>query len=391
MGIISPKNRYIWGVELLSMIKRALQKTLEGKIDFKKAIVILGPRQVGKTTLITKIAASLNEDYLYINGDDPATRTLWDNPTQAFINNYIGNYKVVVFDEAQRIENIGISAKMIIDAKKDIQLFISGSSALEIASKINEPLTGRKWEYRLYPLSWRELTDEYNFARVQPRLEEFLITGMYPDVINSPNNSVETLNNLAGSYLYKDILESGGIRRPDALLKLLQALAWQLGNEVSYNELAGTVGIDKATVSNYIDLLEKSFVIFRLNPLARNLRNEISTSRKIYFYDNGIRNSIINNFAPISQRNDIGALWENFIISERKKNLAYTGFYGNTYFWRTADKAEIDYIEEQDNKFSAFELKWNPKVRVKFAKSFIEKYAPENTSVINSSNYWEFL
>ncbi|MEJ2902015.1 ATP-binding protein [Pedobacter panaciterrae] len=373
------------------MIKRALQKTLESKVDFKKAIVILGPRQVGKTTLITKIAASLNENYLYINGDDPATRTAWNNPTQAFINNYIGSYKVVVFDEAQRLENIGLSAKMIIDAKKDIQLFISGSSALEIASKINEPLTGRKWEYRLYPLSWRELKDQYSFAKVHSRLEEFLITGMYPDVINNPDSAIETLNNLAGSYLYKDILESGGIRRPEALLKLLQALAWQVGNEVSYNELARIVGIDKATVNNYIDLLEKSFVIFRLNPLARNLRNEISTSRKIYFYDNGIRNSIINNFAPIAQRNDIGALWENFIISERKKNLAYTGFYGNTYFWRTVDKAEIDYLEEQDNKLSAFELKWNSKVKVKFPTSFMEKYSPETSSAINRDNYWEFL
>ncbi len=379
------------GNRKIIMIKRALQKTLESKIDFKKAIVILGPRQVGKTTLITKIASSVNENYLYINGDDPAIRTTWNNPTQAFITNYIGDHNVIVIDEAQRLENIGLSAKMIIDAKKNIQLFISGSSALEIASKINEPLTGRKWEYRLYPLSWRELVDQYSFAKIHPRLEEFLITGMYPDVINSPSTAIETLNNLAGSYLYKDILESGGIRRPEALLKLLQALAWQVGNEVSYNELANTVGIDKATVNNYIDLLEKSFVIFRLNPLARNLRNEISTSRKIYFYDNGIRNSIINNFSPIAQRDDIGALWENFIISERKKNLAYTGFYGNTYFWRTVDKAEIDYIEEQDNKVSAFELKWNTKVKVRFANSFIEKYAPVSTSVINSTNYWEFL
>ncbi|WP_285009766.1 ATP-binding protein [Pedobacter faecalis] len=373
------------------MINRVLKATLERKIDFKKAIVILGPRQVGKTTLITTIASALDKDFLYINGDDPAVRTLWSNPSQAFINNYIGNNKVVVFDEAQRLENIGLSAKMIIDSRKDIQLFISGSSALEIASKINEPLTGRKWEYRLYPLAWRELKEQFSFGKVQPRLEEFLITGMYPDVINNPASGIETLNNLAGSYLYKDILESGGIRRPDALMKLLQALAWQVGNEVSYNELAVTVGLDKATVGNYIDLLEKCFVVFRLNPLARNLRNEISTSRKIYFYDNGIRNSVINNFAPLVQRNDIGALWENFIISERKKNLAYSGFYGNTYFWRTVGKAEIDYIEEQDNSFEAFELKWNPKVRVKFTPSFLESYNPKAVGVINSDNYWEYL
>ncbi len=373
------------------MIKRALQGALEAKVDYKKAIVVLGPRQVGKTTLISRIAASLNGDYLYINGDDPAVRLAWTNPTLAFINNYIGNYKVVVFDEAQRLENIGLSAKMIIDAKKDVQLFISGSSALEIASKINEPLTGRKWEYRLYPLSWSELKEHYSFAKIQPRLEEFLITGMYPDVITNPLNAKETLTNLAGSYLYKDILESGGIRRPDALLKLLQALAWQVGNEVSYNELSQIAGIDKATVISYIDLLEKAFVIFRLNPFARNLRNEISTSRKIYFYDNGVRNTIVNNFAPITQRNDIGALWENFIISERKKNLAYSGFYGNTYFWRNTARAEIDYIEEQDGKITVFEIKWNPKVKVKFPSAFLEKYNPEITRIINSDNYWEFL
>lgn len=280
---------------------------------------------------------------------------------------------------------------MILDAKKDIQLFISGSSALEIASKINEPLTGRKWQYRLYPLSWNELKGHDSFAKIHPRLEEFLITGMYPDVVNHPGNAIEILTNLAGSYLYKDILESGGIRRPDALLKLLQALAWQVGNEVSYNELAQIAGIDKATVNTYIDLLEKSFVIFRLNPFARNLRNEISTSRKIYFYDNGVRNTIINNFAPITQRNDIGALWENFIISERKKNLAYTGFYGNVYFWRNTAKAEIDYLEEQDGKIAAFEIKWSPKVKVKFPRAFVEKYHPETKQVIHRENYWEFL
>ncbi|WP_460765939.1 ATP-binding protein, partial [Niabella terrae] len=199
----------------------------------------------------------------------------WSNPTQAFINRYIGSYKVVVIDEAQRLENIGLSAKMIIDAKKDLQLFISGSSALELANKINEPLTGRKWEYRLYPLSWQEITASLSFARTTPRLEEFLITGMYPEVVTHPQQARELLNNLAGSYLYKDILESGGVRRPEILLRILQALAWQVGHEVSYNELAQTTGADKATVSAYIDLLEKAFVIFRLRPFARNLRNEI--------------------------------------------------------------------------------------------------------------------
>ncbi|TZF81534.1 ATP-binding protein [Pedobacter sp. BS3] len=372
------------------MINRTLKDVLVHKIDYKKAIILLGPRQVGKTTLITEIAASLG-NYLLINGDDPETRLLWSNPTQAFINRYIGNYKVIVIDEAQRMENIGLSAKMIIDAKKDIQLFISGSSALELAGKINEPLTGRKWEYRLYPLSWLEIREHESFAKTLPLLENFLITGMYPEVITHPHNAKEILSNLAGSYLYKDILESGGIRRPELLLKLLQALAWQVGSEVSYNELAQAVGADKATVSAYIDLLEKTFVIFRLPPFSRNLRNEINSTRKIYFYDNGVRNTIINNFSPLSQRNDTGALWENFIISERKKQLAYSGFSGNTYFWRNRSQAEVDYLEEQDGILRAFELKWKPDIKVRFPKVFIETYKPAITQVIHRENYWEWL
>lgn len=372
------------------MINRSLIDTVQKKVDFKKALVVLGPRQVGKTTLITGIASGLSANYLYINGDDPATRALWNNPAQSFIMNYIGNHKIVVIDEAQRLGNIGLSAKMIIDSAKEIQLFLTGSSSLEIASEISEPLTGRKWEYRLFPLSWDEIQAHYSFARTLPQLENFLITGMYPEVITHSEDAREVLANLAGSYLYKDILELGGIRRPEILVKLLQALAWQIGSEVSYNELAQTVGADKATVSSYIDLLEKSFVVFRLDPFARNLRNEINSTRKIYFCDNGVRNTIINNFAPIAQRNDIGQLWENFLISERRKQLAYNGFYGNTYFWRTRE-AEIDYIEEQDGKINAYEFKWNPKKKVKFPGSFVTGYKPDFTGVIHRDNFWEWL
>lgn len=373
------------------MIVRHIESTLRDKVDYKKAIILLGPRQVGKTTLITNIAQSLENDYLYINGDDPAIRLIWSNPTQAFINTYIGGHKIVVIDEAQRLENIGISVKMIIDAKKDIQLFVTGSSALEIANKINEPLTGRKWEYMLYPFSWKEVSDHNSFANTLPRLDDFLITGMYPEVVMNPSSAKEILLNLAGSYLYKDILERGGIRKPEILLKLLQALAWQVGSEVSYNELAKVVGADKATVSNYIDLLEKSFVIFKLNPFARNLRHEINSSRKIYFYDNGIRNTLINNYAPISQRNDVAALWENFIISERKKKLSYEKFRGNVYFWRNTKQAEIDFVEEVDGEISAFEFKWKAKSKSKFPQIFLDTYKPKESKVIHRENFWEWI
>lgn len=373
------------------MLKRALEQVIRDKIDFRKAIVLLGPRQVGKTTLITKIATSLDGDYLYINGDDPATRTLWGNISQAVIFQLIGNHKVVVIDEAQRIENIGLAVKMIVDAKKEIQVLVSGSSALELASTINEPLTGRKWEYHLYPVSWRELSDNFSLAKALPMLDSVLVKGTYPEVINEPGQAIDVLRNLAGSYLYKDILELQGIRKPELLLKLLQALAWQVGNEVSYQELAQTVGADKNTVSSYIDLLEKTFVVFRLQPFARNQRNEISTSRKIYFYDNGIRNTLINNYAPLSQRNDAGALWENFIISERKKSIAYSGNLGAAYFWRNVRQAEVDYLEEQDGALKAFELKWNPQAKYRFPKAFVEAYRPVEMEVIHRENFWQYL
>ncbi len=372
------------------MIERILSKKLKEKIDFKKALVLLGPRQVGKTTLITGLAKESGVDFLYLNGDDPAIRLGWNNPSYAFIEQNIGAYKMVVFDEAQRLENIGLSAKMILDAGRGVQLFLSGSSALEIANRLNEPLTGRKWEYHLFPLCWEEIRNHFTFAKAMLRLESFLVYGLYPDVVVHPENAREILTNLAGSYLYKDVLESGGVRRPDLLLKILQALAWQVGNEVSYSELAQVAGADKATISSYIDLLEKAFVIFRFNPFSRNLRNEISTSRKIYFYDNGVRNSIINNFAPLQDRNDVGSLWENFIICELIKKRAYQGFFGNVYFWRS-NRAEVDYLQDQDGKLAAFEIKWNPKAKVKFPNSFTESYRPETARVIHRDNFWEFL
>jgi uncharacterized protein len=373
------------------MIPRLLESVIKQRIDYSKAIVVLGPRQVGKTTLLNKIAAELSPACLYLNGDDPAVRLAWNNPTQAFVQNYIGKAKIIFVDEAQRIENFGQSAKMIIDAKQGIQLFISGSSSLDISSKINEPLTGRKWEYGLYPLSWREIKDHFSFSAAILRLEDLLVTGMYPEVITHPENAKETLINLAGSYLYKDILELAGIRRPEILVKLLQALAWQVGQEVSYNELAQTIGADKATVANYLDLLEKAFVVFRLFPFARNLRKEIATSRKIFFYDNGVRNTILNNFASLSERNDVGALWENFLISERKKQLAYNGFYGNSYFWRTVAQSEIDYVEERDGKISIYEFKWSPKAKVRFPGAFLAGYNPITSKVIHRDNFDEWL
>lgn len=373
------------------MIQRALHDTLVKRMDYKKAIVLMGPRQVGKTTLIKQIAKDADAGYLYINGDDPAMQLLWSNPTQQLLTQLTSGQKVIVIDEAQRFSNIGITAKMIVDAGWNVQLFLSGSSALEIANTINEPLTGRKWEYNLLPFSWSELCNEYGLAKVLPRLPQLLVTGCYPEVIMDPGNAKEILANVAGSYLYKDILDLSGIRKPELIVKLLQALAWQVGYEVSLNELSNTLGADKNTIGHYIDLLEKSFVIFRLSPLARNLRNEISSIRKIYFYDNGIRNTLINNYAPIEARNDIGSLWENFMMSERIKSLRYKPFYGASYFWRNKAKAEVDYVEETDGQFYAFEFKWNPSAKSKFPEAFLNAYNPIENKIIHRENFWEWL
>lgn len=372
-------------------IKRELFDILIQKTDFKKAIILLGPRQVGKTTLIKRLAEQIQSTYLYLNGDELAVQNAIVSPSLAFLRSYLGNNKVVVIDEAQRIQNIGLTLKLIIDNFNGVQLLVTGSSALELASSINEPLTGRKWEYQLFPLSWSELVNSLGFPKCHASLENYLIFGTYPEIIKSEGREIPVLTNLASSYLYKDLLSFQGIRKPELLNKILQALAWQVGSEVSYNELSQTVQADKQTVQHYMDLLEKAFIIQRLAPFSRNLRGEISTSRKVYFIDNGIRNSIIGNFSPISGRNDIGSLWENYLISERQKLLNYHGFYGKVYFWRSVRGQEIDYIEEIDGKIYPYEFKWNPKAKVKLPSAFIENYSPEPIQVIHRENFWEWL
>lgn len=372
-------------------INRKLFEILKGKIDYKKVILLLGPRQVGKTTLVKSLAEKLSTNFLYLNGDEISVKNSLENPSPQFLKAYFGQSKVIVIDEAQRITDIGLTLKLIFDNFSGIQLIVTGSSALELSNTINEPLTGRKWEYKMYPLSWSEISEWEGLPKSLTRLENLLVFGSYPEVVTGSGQEIPILTNLATSYLYKDLLNFHGIRKPELLNKLLQALAWQVGSEVSFNELSSTVQADKATVSNYIDLLEKAFILTKLQPFSRNLRSEISSSRKIYFLDNGIRNSIIGNYSAINGRSDIGALWENFLISERQKILSYNGFHGKTYFWRTARGQEIDYIEEINGKIYPFEFKWNPKAKTRFPASFIETYQPETPRVIHQDNFWEWL
>ena len=326
------------------MIQRALLSVLEKRLFKGKAIVLLGPQQVGKTTLIQTL---LNEkEHLFLNGDDPDVRELLSHSGMSRLKAIIGKHTLVFVDEAQRINQVGVLAKMITDQMKHVQLILSGSSALDLNNVTQEPLTGRKFEYQLFPISWQEFEDHVGYVEASAQLEERLIFGMYPDVMNNRDNAREVLQQLTTSYLYRDLLTLSGIKKPELLGKLLRALALQLGSEVSYNELANLLEVDKATISKYIDLLEKSFIVFRLNSYSSNQRNELKNSRKIYFYDNGIRNMVINNLNALELRNDKGALWENFLISERIKLHTYHQVFANYYFWRTVQKQEVDYIEE---------------------------------------------
>ena len=370
------------------MIKRDLYKTLNSKFNKGKAIVLLGPRQVGKTTLIKKCLAG--KDFLFLNGDDPEIRDLLENAGVSKLKAIIGKNTTVFIDEAQRIKDIGLIAKMITDQFSKVQLILSGSSALEISHSTQESLTGRKFEYHLFPISWEEFENHVGYTEASAQLEERLIFGMYPDVLNNRSEAREVFKQLTSSYLYKDVLSLTGIKKPDLLDKLLKALALQLGSEVSYNELSNMLQIDKATVSKYIDLLEKAFIVFRLNSFSRNQRNEIKNNRKIYFYDNGIRNMIINNLNTLDLRTDKGALWENFLIAERIKLQQYNQIYTNNYFWRTVQKQEIDFVEDSNGQLTAFEFKWKRKGSAKIPSAFLREYDAKG-QVIDKDNFREFV
>ncbi len=370
------------------MINRILFQIIKSKTQ--KAIIVLGPRQTGKTTLLNSIIQDLSNK-LFLDCDDPLVRELLENANTEKIRQIIGNNTVVFIDEAQRVRNIGLTLKIITDQFKQVQLFVSGSTSFELANEINEPLTGRKWEYILYPVSWSELEGHFGYVNSLQQLEQRLIFGMYPEVISKPGAEQEILKQITDSYLYKDILSFRGVRKPEIVMKLLKALALQTSQEVSYNELANMLQIDKNTVSSYIDLLEKVYIVFRMQPLSRNLRNEVSSNRKIYFYDNGIRNALVANFNPVSIRQDIGILWENFLMSERMKTIHYSQAFVNQFFWRTKQQQEIDYVEERGGRFYAYEFKWSPNAKTRFSDSFVKNYAPAETKIIHRNNFQEFL
>ncbi len=374
------------------MIVRTLQQRIEENLFKGKAIIVIGARQVGKSTLFKQIVNQREENVLSLNCDEPEVKEMLSDINASELKMLIGNHRIVMIDEAQRVKEIGMTLKRITDNFPDVQLMVTGSSSFELQDRLNEPLTGCKYEYHLYPISTHELLEDGGLLAVKQSLEARLIYGSYPDVINHTDEAKELIMNIAGSYLYKDLLALEDIRRPVLLEKLLIALALQVGSEVSYNELAQTIGSDSKTVEKYIDLLEKYYIIFRLNAFNRNLRNELKKSKKVYFYDNGIRNAIIQNFAPLALRNDAGALWENFFISERIKANEYAGRYVRSYFWRTTDQHGIDYIEEGDGVFTTFEMKWNPRRQmVKLPAIFQKTYPVKQMAVVTPDNYLEWL
>jgi predicted AAA+ superfamily ATPase len=376
------------------LIDRAIASQVKGALTPGKVIMLLGARRVGKTTLIKQVEEGYLNTSCFFNSDDPQVRELLTGISAQQLKQLLKNYDLVIIDEAQRIKNIGFTLKLLVDEIPDKKVLVSGSSSLELSNEITEPLTGRKKTFYLYPLSFLELFEFYHHDRVAltSQLDMAMRYGSYPDVFDQPDHieKAEYLLELSQDYLYKDALEYQEVRNPEQLRRLLSALALQIGQEVSYTELANIVGVDQKTVIRYIDLLEKSYVIFRLPALSRNLRKEINKSRKIYFFDLGIRNALIRNFNPYDLRNDKGQAWENFLITERIKRDTYSKVFKNYYFWRTYDQKEIDFVEEHGGTLVGYEFKWQ-KDTFKEPTEFLESYEDSRVELVNKKNYLDFI
>ena len=383
-----------YNIYAMNGIERDLKAVLDSKIGKGKVLLLIGPRQVGKTTLLKNILTSISSEkkVQFWNCDESDVRQFLSEANSAKLKSFVGNSDFIVIDEAQRVKDIGLTIKLLHDSFPNVQLAVTGSSSLDLSNSINEPLTGRKFEYNLFPFSTNELVNHTSMLEEMRLLKNRLVYGFYPDVVNNPGEEKEILTNIVNSYLYKDVFEFQDIRKSSVIEKLVQALALQVGSEVSFNELGNLLGIDTVTVQRYVDLLEKAYVIFHIRSFSRNVRNELKKSIKIYFYDNGVRNSVISNFSPVELRSDIGALWENFLISERIKNNAYHNKHAKYYFWRTTQKQEIDFIEEVDQNLFAYEFKYNPKkVNSKCPVTFSNNYPNVPFDVITSENYMDFV
>ena len=376
---------------MVVMIERLLKEQINKRLYRGKVVIVVGPRQVGKTTLLRMLIDDTDRKVLVWNCDEPDVRRKLADPTSTELGAETANADLILIDEAQRVQNIGITLKLLVDNYPEKQVVVTGSSAIELSNSINEPLTGRKYEYVLFPFSTEELIREFGATEERRMLERRLIYGSYPEVVNHPGEERETLTDLVSSYLYKDIFSFQDVRKPEIIEQLLQAIALQVGSEVSFNELGRLLGLTSITVQRYIDLLEKSYVLFHLRSFSRNVRSELKKSRKIYFYDNGVRNALLGDYKPLALRNDTGALWENYIISERMKHNAYSGYYGKSYFWRTQQQQEVDYIEDYDGVLHAYEFKWSGTKQPRLTEAFSKNYPEHTFAVINPDNYQGFV
>jgi hypothetical protein len=375
----------------LSLVKRAYEPLSQYLVP-NKVLVIYGPRRVGKTTLISQFLSDTTLKYKLDSGDNIKVQQIISSSDFNLIKDYCSGYELIVIDEAQNIPHVGKGLKIIVDQIPNIQVIATGSSCFDLSNKIGEPLVGRQKILKLFPISLQEFSHHFNRFELSERLEEFMIYGLYPEVILQSENQkkAEYLIDLVQAYLLKDILALENIKSPHFLMDLLRLLAFQVGSEVSLNELSNSLKIDVKTIARYLDLLEKSFIIFSLGGFSRNLRNEITSKKKYYFYDTGIRNGIINAFNPLATRNDKGALWENFMVAERLKKKTYTSLFSNDYFWRTYSKKEIDLIEERDGKIFGYEFKWKEK-EYKAPLEWRSNYPDSTVMLISTENYQDFV
>ena len=375
------------------MIKRIIEERINSALAKQKAVTIMGPRQVGKSTLAETLIPK-DAKILEINGDSTDVQTMFVNVDEAKMKVLIGSKDFLFVDEAQKIENVGNMLKIVAEKFKDVRIIVTGSSAFKLAAAVNESLTGRKREYKLYPLSFKELAEHTSTLEESRMLDHRLIYGYYPEVVTSPGDEKEVLKELIDSYLYKDVMEENNIAKPDKLVKLVQALAFQIGSTVSATEMAGLIGVDAKTVERYIDILEKSYIIFTLPSYAKNQRNELKFARKLYFWDMGIRNGVIGNMAPVSLRSpeELGHMWENFVIAERLKRNDYAGrTFVQHYFWRTQQKKEIDLIEIEDGVMTGYEIKRKEGKRVGAPAQFANAYPDASFKCITPGELMEFL
>ncbi len=373
------------------MIKRIYD--IEKMLIPGKVLIIYGARQVGKTTLVEDFLRKTHLKYRIDNGDSLKIAEIFSSRDKETILDYAEGYELVVIDEAQKIPGIGLGLKILVDNRKDLRVLVTGSSSFELLQNVGDSLTGRKRVYRLYPFSQGELLSVYNKSELRADLEKFLIFGSYPEVVTTQTKreKISAVEEIADSYLLRDVLALNKIRKPAKLIKMLRLLAHQIGSEVSMSEIGTNVGLDKQTVEEYVDILEKAFVLKYIGGFSGNLRKEVTRNGKVYFCDTGVRNAIINNYNPLDNRSDAGKLWENFLMMERIKRNEYKRVHTNQYFWRTYDRKEIDLVEERDGKLYGYEFKWNTRKLPKAPRQWLETYDNATYEVITPENYLEFI